>query len=158
MPAASFLQHRLAAVAAAPGSAGRLALLAALHVAALGIMLWSEQELVTSAAFLLTWGLLNFFWLALLRRPLTAAALSLAMIAVLILLSHFKHRILMMTVTFVDVMIVDVDTFSFLLTMIPGLAWKVAAGVLAGIALLVLFWLVEPFRVRRGVAFVGAVV
>ena len=62
----------------------------------------------------------------------------------------------MMTVTFVDVMIIDVDTFSFLLTMIPGLAWKVALAVLLAGPVLVLLWRLEPFRVRRGLAVVGA--
>ena len=78
------------------------------------------------------------------------------MIVVLMLLSHFKHRILMMTVTFVDVMIIDVDTFSFLLTMIPDLAWKVALGVLLAGPAMVLLWRLEPFRVRRGLAVIGA--
>jgi hypothetical protein len=148
---------RLAALAAEPKSARRIALLAALHLAALGLLIWSEREVAAAVAFVLSWGLLNCLWLMVLRRPLTAAALSLAMIVVLMLLSHFKHRILMMTVTFVDVMIIDVDTFSFLLTMIPGLAWKVALAVaLAGPAL-VLLWRLEPFRVRRGLAVLGAV-
>ena len=93
----------------------------------------------------------------LLRRPLTSAALSLAMIVILILLSQFKHGILMMTVTFVDVMIIDVDTFSFLLTIIPGLAWKVGLAVLLAVPVLVLLWRLEPFRVRRGLAVAGAV-
>ena len=91
-----------------------------------------EAEPAAQAAFVLTWGLLNFFWLALLRRPLTAAALSLALIVILILLSQLKHSVLMMTATFVDVMIIDLDTFSFLLTIIPGLAWKVGLAVAAG--------------------------
>ncbi|MET0632274.1 MAG: sulfatase-like hydrolase/transferase, partial [Xanthobacteraceae bacterium] len=89
-------------------------------------------------------------------RPVTAVALSLAMIVILMLLSHFKHRILMMTVTFVDVMVIDLDTFSFLLTMIPGLAWKVALAVLLAGPVLALLWRLEPFRVRRGLAVVGA--
>src|SRR6266545_2544029 len=134
-PVVALLENRLAAAAAEPRSAWRIALLAAIHLAALGVMIWSETELVTAAAFVLTWGSLNFFWLVLLRRPLTAAALSLTMIVILILLSQFKHSILMMTITFVDVMIIDVDTFSFLLTVFPGLAWKVGLGVLLTIPL-----------------------
>jgi hypothetical protein len=39
-----------------------------LHLAAIAIMAWSETSLVSKLAFLLTWGLLNFFWLAVLRR------------------------------------------------------------------------------------------
>ena len=38
----------------------------------------------------------------------------------------------MMTATFVDVMLIDLATFSFLLTIIPGLAWKVGLAVAAG--------------------------
>ena len=96
----------------------------------LGLLIWSEADLEARAAFVLTWGFLNFFWLALLRRPLTAAALSLAMIVILIVLSQFKHAVLMMTATFVDVMIIDLATFSFLMNIIPGLAWKVGLAVL----------------------------
>src|SRR5262249_56184993 len=102
--------------------AGRFALLAAIHLAAFGILLWSEDEPAARAAFVLTWGALNFFWLVLLRRPLTAAAASLALIVILIALSQFKHGTLMMTATFVDVMLIDVPTFSFFLKVNPGLA------------------------------------
>jgi hypothetical protein len=155
-PVVAFLENRLAVVAADLRSVGRIALLAAIHLAALGVLLWSETGLVPAAAFVLTWGFLNFFWLALLRRPLTSAALSLAMIVILILLSQFKHSILMMTITFADVLVIDVDTFSFLLTIIPGLAWKVGLAVLLAIPLLVLLWRLEPFRVRRSPAVAGA--
>src|SRR5262249_8711789 len=54
-----------------------IALIAALHLAALGLLLWSEVGLVPKLLFCLTWGLLNFFWLAVLRRPAASAALSL---------------------------------------------------------------------------------
>ena len=47
----------------------RLALVALPHIVALAIMGWSETTFTAMAAFLLTWGMLNFFWLALLRRP-----------------------------------------------------------------------------------------
>ncbi|MET0630330.1 MAG: LTA synthase family protein, partial [Xanthobacteraceae bacterium] len=155
-PVVALLNNRLAAVAADRRSARRIALLAAIHLAALGVLLWSETAPVPAAAFVLTWGFLNFFWLALLRRPATSAALSLAMIVILILLSQFKHGILMMTITFADVLVIDVDTFSFLLTIIPGLAWKVGLAVLLAIPLLVLLWRLEPFRVRRSPAVAGA--
>ena len=52
---------------------------------------------------------------------MVAAALSLALIAALILLSQFKHDILLMTVNFVDLMVIDADTFSFLLQIFPQL-------------------------------------
>ena len=98
-------------------------------------------------AFVLTWGLLNFFWLVLLRRPMTAAALSLALIVILIALSQFKHDVLMMTATFVDVMIIDLATFSFLMAIIPGLAWKVGLAVVLAIPVLLVAWRADPFRV-----------
>ena len=52
-----------------------IVLIAALHVAALGLMLWSEAGFVPKLIFCLTWGVLNFFWLVLLRRPAISAAL-----------------------------------------------------------------------------------
>src|SRR5258708_2131264 len=115
------------------------------------------MELPAQAAFVLAWGFLNFFWLALLRRPVTSAVLSLALIAILIVVSQFKHDVLMMTATFVDLMIVDLATFSFLMTIIPGLAWKVGLAVLLMVAALVLLWQLESLRVRRGTALAGCV-
>jgi len=120
-PAVLFLKHRLAA--ADLRQARQIALLIALIGVALGLLLWSEDDFEAQVAFALSWGLLNGFWLALLRRPLTSAAISLALVVVLIVLSQFKHHVLMMTATFVDLMVVDLATFSFLLTIIPGLAW-----------------------------------
>ena len=67
----------------------------------------------------------NFFWLALLRRPASAALVSLAMVVTLILLSQFKYDKLMMTVNFVDVMILDPDTVAFFLTIYPDLLRRV---------------------------------
>jgi multisubunit Na+/H+ antiporter MnhB subunit len=130
-------------------------LLAAFQFAALGLLIWLEAEPAAQTAFVLAWGALNFFWLALSRRPLVAAALSLALTVVLIMLSQLKHSVVMMTATFVDVMIVDFSTLSFLLNIIPGLAWKVGLAVALGMLLLVLLWRSDPFRVRRGRALAG---
>jgi hypothetical protein len=134
-----------------------VALIAACQLAAFGLLIWLEAEPAAQAAFVLAWGALNFFWLALLRRPLTAAALSLALIVVLSMLSQLKHSVVMMTATFVDVMVVDLSTLSFLLTIIPGLAWKVGLAVALAVPLLVLLWRSDPFRVRRGRALAGCV-
>src|SRR5947209_7790250 len=71
----------------------RLGPLAAIHVAAFAILLWSEADGDARAAFVFTWGFLNFLWLALLRRPSTSGALSLLLIVVLIMLSQFKHDV-----------------------------------------------------------------
>jgi hypothetical protein len=124
----------------------------AIHLAAFALLLWSESELEARAAFALTWGLLNFFWLAVLRRPFVSATLSLALIVTLILLSQFKHDVLMRTATFVDVLLIDTATFSFLMTAIPGLALKTAVAVLLLLCGLVALWQVDPFRVRRSSA------
>src|ERR1700680_3814988 len=146
-PAVLFLKNRFAAATADRRYAGQVALLVVVHLAALGLLLWSEEEWAAQAAFVFAWGFLNFFWLALLRRPVTSGVLSFALIAILIVLSQFKHDVLMMTATFVDLMIVDLATFSFLLTIIPGLAWKVGLAVLLTIPLLVLLWRLESLRV-----------
>src|SRR6266536_6103805 len=145
-PAVTHLKDRL--VAADRRQAAGLALLAAIHLVAFGILLWSEAEPAARAAFVLTWGLLNFFWLVLLRRPLTSAALSLMLIVILVVLSQFKHSTLMMTATFVDVMIIDVATFSFFMKVNPGLVEKLGLAVVLAMPVMVLLWWADPFRVR----------
>ena len=147
-PAVLNLTTRLAAAGCRPA----LALLAAIHFAAFAICIWFESEPAARAAFALTWGLLNFIWLTLLRRPLTSGALSLAVIVVLILLSQFKHDVLLMTATFVDLLIIDVASFSFLLSIIPGLAWTVGLSMALAIPVLAFLWRIEPFQVPRSIA------
>jgi len=131
----------------------RLALVAAPHVAALAIMVATEARPVEIAAFLLAWGILNFIWLALTGRPAVAGALSLVIMTVLVLLSDLKYHVLMMTANFVDLMIIDTDTVSFLFTIYPALRWIVALSLLALVPLVVLAWRFDPFRVRRLTAF-----
>src|SRR5499433_946643 len=151
-PAVLDLKNRLAA--ADRRYAGRFAL-AAIHLAAFGILLWSEDEPSAQAAFVLSWAALNFFWLVLLRRPLTSAALSLALIVILIALSQFKHGALMMTATFVDVMLIDVATFLFFIKVNPGLVGKLAFAVALATPVVILLWRAEPFRMRRSTALLG---
>lgn len=146
---ASALLSRLApAEAISRRDALALSIVAVLHLAALAVMTATELDLATKATFLLTWALLNFFWLALLRRPATAGLLSLSMIVTLILLSQFKYDKLMMTVNFVDLMIIDPDTSAFLFTIMPRLREPILLGVLIAIPLLILLWRIDPFRVR----------
>ena len=152
-PAVIYLKQHLAT--ADRRRLGAVAMLAAMQLAAAGLLIWSEADLAARTAFVLTWGLLNFFWLVLLRRPMTAAALSLSLIVILIALSQFKHDVLMMTATFVDVMIIDLATFSFLMVIIPGLAWKVGLAVVLAIPVLLMMWRADPFRVPRGMAVLG---
>jgi Sulfatase len=158
-PAVAYLANRLpfAAVAARYGR-WPIGILLALHAAALALMAATEADLQSGLVFLLTWGLLNFTWLLLLRRPAAAAALSLAMIVVLILLSQFKHGILFMTVNFVDLMIIDTDTFAFLVTIYPGLGRIVAMAVALAALILAFVWWVDPLRVRRGSALAGGLI
>jgi Sulfatase len=131
------------------------ALIAALHVCALGLLLWTEIGFVPKLAFCLTWGLLNFFWLAVLRRPAVSAALSLALIVVLILLSRLKYEIVWMTANFLDVMIINVDTVSFLLAVKPELYRKVLVALSLILPALALIWCIDPFRVRLRTAAAG---
>src|SRR5262245_48640125 len=109
---------------AAPDGVGlrrllRIALNVALHAVAFGLLLWTEAALLQKVVFCLVWGLANCFWLALLRRPLVSAALSLVLVVVLILVSRLKYEIIWMTANFLDVMIVNADTIHFLLSVKP---------------------------------------
>jgi hypothetical protein len=133
----------------------RVRLLVGFHLAAIAIMIWSEVDLVARAAFVLTWGLLNFVWLVLLRRPVISSALSLAMIAFLVVLSRFKHDVVQMTVGFIDLMIVDYDSLDFLFNILPSLRWSVPVVVFAVVSLLVLIWSLDTFQVRRRTAAAG---
>src|SRR5215813_5171628 len=150
---ASMTSRWAASDAATPASILRCALIAALHGAALGLMLWSEAAIVPKLVFCLTWGLINFFWLAVLRRPAVSAALSLAMIVVLVLLSRLKYEIIRLTANFLDVVIINSDTVDFLLAIKPDLYGEVLF-VLA-LVLLTLLWWVDTFRVRLRTAAMG---
>src|SRR5882724_13136378 len=75
----------------------RLLAVAAPHVGALVVMLQTETDFGARIGFLLAWGILNFLWIALLRRPALSGALSLQLVVVLILLSRLKHDIVPMT-------------------------------------------------------------
>src|SRR5262249_4950974 len=130
----------------------RIALLVLLHLAALGLLIAFESEPVGQAAFVLTCGFLNFFWLTLLRRPLTSALLSLALLVALMAASQFKHEVLMMTAPFVALLIIGVAPVSSLVTVMPGLAGKAGLALALAIPVLILAWRNEPFRPRRGMA------
>src|SRR5262245_36209585 len=88
----------------------RLSALATPHLAALALMFQTEIDFVSRLGFLLSWGVLNFFWIALLRRPALSGALSLTLVVILVLLSRLKHDVAQMTVNFVDLMVIDRDT------------------------------------------------
>ena len=155
-PVASALLARFASYPALPRrDRASLVITALLHATALVIMVATEADLESKATFLLAWLMLNFFWLALLRRPAIAALASLIMVAVLILLSQFKYDKLMMTVNFVDVMILDTDTIAFFLTIYPDLLRRVILAALVAVPVLGLLWWLDPYRVRLRVASAG---
>jgi phosphoglycerol transferase MdoB-like AlkP superfamily enzyme len=146
-PAAFPLDLRNAAVAG----------LLALHLAALAILVWCETDAVSQLCFVLAWALLNFAWLLMLRRPLVAVALSLTQVVILVLLSQLKHQSLFMTVSFVDLMVIDLDTIRFLFAVFPSLTKTVALAAPALLLLLVLLWRVDTLRVSRRTSLSGCV-
>ena len=127
----------------------RLLAVAAPHLAALAVMLETETDFGSRTGFLLSWGILNFFWIALLRRPALSGALSLTLVVVLILLSRLKHDIAQMTANFVDLMVIDRDTAAFLFTIFPNLRWSVISAALVMLPLMYALWWLDPFRIRR---------
>jgi phosphoglycerol transferase MdoB-like AlkP superfamily enzyme len=88
-------------------------------------------------------------------RPGIAAVLSLVAFVVLIALSRLKFDVTQLTLTFLDLMLVDPDTFSFLITIHPGLKWQIALGVMLALPLLWLVFRLDPFRIRRRLALAG---
>jgi len=127
----------------------RLLAVSAPHLAALAIMLQTETDLGSRIGFLLAWGILNLFWITLLRRPALSGALSLTLVIVLILLSRLKHDIVQMTANFVDIMVIDRDTAAFSFTIFPNLRWSVIGVGFVVVPLVYALWRVDPFRIRR---------
>jgi hypothetical protein len=143
---AALTQHGLA----------RLAPIVAIHLAALATMVWSEIGPVPTAAFIATWGLVNFIWLVLLGRPALSAALTFVLMTVLIVISRFKFQVLWMTASFIDVMIINSDTFAYLGTVFPRVRTMAIVALIVAIPIMVLLWRLDPFRVRRRTALIGA--
>jgi hypothetical protein len=127
----------------------RLLAVAAPQLAALSLMFQTETDLSSRTGFLLSWGILNFFWIALLRRPALSGALSLTLVVVLVLLSRLKHDVVQMTANFVDLMVIDRDTAAFLFTIFPHLRWSVIGAAVVTIPLMYALWWLDPFRIRR---------
>src|SRR3954451_23478430 len=133
----------------------RLLAIALPHLAALVIMFRTETDLGSRAGFVLAWGILNFLFIALLRRPALSAALSLTLVVVLVLLSRLKHDVVQMTANFVDVMVIDRDTAAFLFTIFPNLRWEVIGAAFVTLPLMYALWWLDPFRIRRLPAVAG---
>ena len=142
---------------ASRSQAACVAILMVLHLTALVILIGTEAHPVPQLVFLLSWGFFNFCWIVLLRRPTVAAALSLACLVSLILLSRFKHSVLLMTVNFVDFVVIDADTFAFLMKIFANLDARAVVAIAVALLALALIWRFDPLRVRRRVALLGAV-
>jgi phosphoglycerol transferase MdoB-like AlkP superfamily enzyme len=143
-PSATALAAGLAAI-----GFWRLSAVAAPHMAALMIMVQTETDFGSRLGFVLAWGILNFVFIALLRRPALSGALSLTLVVVLVLLSRLKHDVVQMTANFVDVMVIDSDSAAFLFTIFPDLRWSVVVAALVTIPLMYALWWLDPFRIRR---------
>ena len=144
-----------------PGPGSRLvpvAAITAVQAAALVAIWLTEYGPFGLTLGLLSWAFLNCFWLMLLRRPLIAAALSLVVTASMILLSQFKFNVLEMTLSFFDVLIVDVDTIAFLMTILPDLRAAIVVAALVAVPLCILIWRFDPFRVRLRTSALGAAI
>src|SRR6266516_2566824 len=75
------------------------------------------------------------------------AALSLTIVVVLILLSRLKYEIIWMTANFLDVMIINADTISFLLAVKPELYRKILLAFALLLPALALIWWTDMLRV-----------
>jgi len=137
------------------GRAAWFAILGLIHVAAIGLLLIYENGVVPIVAALLTWGLLNFFWMILLRRPAAAAVLSLGTVITLTILSLFKHQFLSRTITFLDVIMVDTETTQFLFNVFPEIGSQIAAAAILFLPALGFVWWLDPLRIQRRIALSG---
>ena len=133
----------------------RLLAVAMPHLAALIILLRTESDFGSRTGFVLAWGILNFLFIALLRRPALSGALSLTLVVTLVLLSRLKHDVVQMTANFVDLMVIDRDSAAFLFTIFPDLRWSVIAAALVTLPLMYALWWLDPFRIRRLPAVAG---
>ncbi len=133
----------------------RLGALALIHIAALGTLFATEFEIFHLTVATLTWIGLNLFFLSILGRPLMSAVLSLGSILIVIAVSLFKFEVTWMTVTFLDLLILDSGTVAFLLKTFPNFRLGVIGGLIAAIPLAILIWRMDPFRVRRAYAALG---
>lgn len=130
-------------------------LIVAVHLVGLAVLLTTEYGPFAIALSVLAWVFVNCFLLVVLQRPGICAALALVLIVILIALSHFKFGILQLTLTFLDFLIIDRDTFSFLLSVFPRLQMQLMMAGLGAVPLLWLIWRFDPFRVRRRLALTG---
>src|SRR5262249_45307320 len=125
---------------------------AAPELAAVWLIHQAETDFGSRLSFALAWGILNFFWITLLRRPALSGALSLTMVLVLVLLSQLKHDVVQMTANFVDLMVIDRDTLAFLFTIFPNLRWSVISAGLFTIPPMYALWALYSFPLLPAIA------
>ena len=129
---------------------------ALVYAAAGAVLIFTEYGPFALLLSFLTLALLIFTGIAIFGRPGIAAALSLALMMALIALSQFKYGILELTLTFLDFLIIDSGTVSFMNSVFPSLRWKLALAAFLSMPLLWLIWRFDPFRIRRLTALAGA--
>jgi hypothetical protein len=127
----------------------------AVHLVALAVLFATEYGPFAITLSVLAWIFVNCFLLVVLRRPGVCAAMALTLTLILITLSHFKFGILQLTLTFLDFLIIDRDTFSFMLSVFPRLQMQLIMAGLVAAPLLWALWRFDPFRVRRRLALGG---
>jgi hypothetical protein len=126
--------------------------LAGLYLAALTLMYRSEYGVFATTLALLSFAFLNAVLLTVLRRPIIVAVISLVLLGSLILLSSLKFDVSWMTISFFDLLIIDTETFSFLLAMFPQQRIMLMLAALVVVPAIGLVWWFDPFRVRRLIA------
>jgi len=130
----------------------RTALIAAIHVLAAYVLASVEYGPFANTLALLAWALLNFLLLAVFKRPGISALLALLLVTALIVLSQFKYGITQLTLTFLDFLIIDRDTISFMQSIFPQLrTWLLVATTIA-LPILWVIWRADPYRLRRRTA------
>ncbi|MGQ0683363.1 sulfatase-like hydrolase/transferase [Bradyrhizobium sp.] len=132
-----------------------VACVAVLHLGALYALFTTEYGPFAIALSLLAWLFANCLVLLLLPRPGIAAALSLIATVALIALSRFKFDILQLSITFLDFLIIDRDTLSFLLSVFPRLKLPLLLAAIAAVPVLWLVWRTDPFRISRKASLAG---
>jgi len=129
-----------------------IACVALLHLGALYALFTTEYGPFAITLSLLAWLFANCLVLLVMPRPGIAAALSLMVTVVLIAFSRFKYDILQLTLTFLDFLIIDRDTFSFLLSIFPRLKLPLLLAAIAAVPVLWLVWRTDPFRISRRIS------
>src|SRR3979490_290098 len=77
------------------------------------------------------------------------------MVVILVLVSRLKYDIIWMTANFLDVMIIDNDTLSYLMGVMPGLSRNILISVVVVLPLVVLLWRFDTFRMRLRTSLIG---